>query len=102
VICIPCGKTGTLKPPTKPDNMLDFVEKNAKAEKMCSTSRTDTLLYHDERGGLSLRAVRDYTTMKLGPNVLGVYHFAGGKVIEKTGIIQRLVKMQLKVEGISR
>jgi hypothetical protein len=85
-------KTGTLKPPAKPNTRMDFFYADKRGKELCTETRQDVVVYHDERGSLSQRTVRDSKTMKLPIFVLAVYRFERNKVVEKLGIIARLIR----------
>lgn len=87
-------KTGTLKPASKPFPVLDFADRDDKCRSLCAETRQSVVLYHDERGGLSFRTVRDSQTMKLPAYVLAVYRFVQGRVVEKMGIIKVLIECE--------
>jgi hypothetical protein len=77
-------KTGRLLPSRRPERLLDFSRATERAEKLCFGTRSDTVLYHDERGGLSLRTVRDVLTMYVPKYVLAYFRFRDGRVIVRS------------------
>ena len=84
-------KTGTLKPPGKPGIRLDFKYYDERCRNLCFETKQDTLLFHDERGGLSWRTVRDSRTMYMPRFVLACYRFVSGQVIETMDIVGELI-----------
>jgi hypothetical protein len=89
--------TGTLKPPTKRFPKIDFEDRDKRCRTLCESTRQDVVLYHDERGDLSYRTVRDSQTMKLPVSVLAVYRFVQGRVTEKYGLMDQLVKSETAI-----
>lgn len=75
----PTVKTGTLKPPKKSMNYYtnrDIMNIHKKAENTCRGSMKDVVLYHDEREGISMRTIRDVTTMYRPKFILKTYRYA--------------------------
>jgi hypothetical protein len=82
--CIECGKTGTLKPPMRPSvpfGQSYFEGKLCKAKDMVMETRQSVVLYHDERGHLSMRTVNDIDTIHVSRNMLVGYKYRNGKVV---------------------
>jgi hypothetical protein len=82
VTCIECGKTGTLKPPRKPAEPFGeqyVVDRLQKAKNMCVETKCSVVLYHDERGHLSMRPVNDIDTIHVSRNMLTGCKLVKGK-----------------------
>jgi hypothetical protein len=80
--CIECGKTGTIPPPLKPAEPFGehyVLGRLVKAKKMCEESKCDVVLYHDERGHLSMHAVNDIATIHVSRNMLTGFKLVNGK-----------------------
>ncbi|MHA2065638.1 MAG: hypothetical protein ACXABY_14780 [Candidatus Thorarchaeota archaeon] len=81
--CIECGKTGTLKPPKKPDpghHVLCKTEANARAFKYVKDTRQPCVLFHDERGLLSIAPCTRVDNVPVTRNLLAGYEMVKGKV----------------------
>ncbi len=87
-------KIGTLKPPAKPGTRLDFKYYAERCRDICLETKADTLLFHDERGGLSWRTVHNSRTMSMPRYVLACYRFVSGHVVETLDIIEGFYKKQ--------
>ena len=79
-------KTGTLKPP-KPRQKTytdrDFTYIADKAKELCRSSQNDVVVYYDERDTISMRVVRDATTMHISRFILKSYQYAKVKLTER-------------------
>lgn len=68
--CIECGKTGTLKPPAKPEPVIDFEGAIDRAKKFVKETMRSVVVFHDERGGLSLSPVNNLDRLHITRNIL--------------------------------
>lgn len=76
-------QTGTLKPPKNPMHHYTnraIVDINDKAEELCRSSQSDVVVYHDERETISMRTVRDVTTMHISKFILKSYRYSEVKL----------------------
>lgn len=85
--CIECGKTGTLKPPAKPpanpEPVIDFEGAIDRAKKFVKETMRSVVVFHDERGGLSLSSVNNLDRLHITRNILFGFKLVKGKKDQK-------------------